>query len=98
MTQRQDKRSFERWNSLLEKDQVQRLMDKYQEYGKRVVEGKWKTNYLAPHLNLNIHHPKQLHQANVLQHKTNKIEEEKEKGNLWSRGSTKKGTDEQLCS
>ena len=48
-THHQDKRAFERWRSLLEKDQVERLMDKRQEY---VVEGKWKPNYpsFAPEL------------------------------------------------
>ena len=52
MTQHTDRRAFDRWNSMLEKDQVERLMDKYQEYGKHVVTGKWQTNRpsIAPEL------------------------------------------------
>ena len=45
MTHHHDARAFERWHSLLDGDQVQRLMDKYQEYGKNVVEGKWRPNF-----------------------------------------------------
>ena len=42
MTQLQDKRAFERWHSMLDKAQMQKLVDKYQEYGKHVVDDKWK--------------------------------------------------------
>ena len=42
MTQHQDRRAFEGWRSMLDKGQIQKLVDRYQEYGKRVVDDKWK--------------------------------------------------------
>ena len=50
MTKHKDVRAFDRWNSLLEPDQVQRLMDKYEDYGTHVIHGKKRTKYpsIAP--------------------------------------------------
>ena len=45
MIHHHDARAFERWHSLLDGDQVQRPMDKFQKYGKNVTEGKWRSNF-----------------------------------------------------
>ena len=43
MTKHQDKQAFDRWRSVLDKDQIQKLMDKYQDYGKNVVNDRGNT-------------------------------------------------------